>query len=223
MAQMVIGRRGARRRRRTVRRVTALLLAAAAAVGIWVWQRSRPVDREKLAAQINADGGDVLDTELEGVTVDLLPVNSYSRPGLSLDEVNGVVVHYTGNPGTTAEQTRSYFGNLAETGETYASSHFVIGMDGTIIQCVPLSEEAYCSNQRNEDTISIECCHSDESGQFTDETVQSLVRLMRYLVHTYGLSSDEMIRHYDVTGKLCPKYYVEHEDAWLSLKDDVFD
>jgi N-acetylmuramoyl-L-alanine amidase len=30
-----------------------------------------------------------------------------------------------------------------------------------------------------------------------------------------------VIRHYDVTGKECPKYYVEHETAWETFKDDV--
>ena len=30
-----------------------------------------------------------------------------------------------------------------------------------------------------------------------------------------------MIRHYDVTGKICPKYFVEHEDAWEQFKADV--
>ena len=59
------------------------------------------------------------------VVQDILPINEYSRPGIALSEVNGVVVHYTGNPGTTAEQNRSYYKNLAETKETYASSHFV--------------------------------------------------------------------------------------------------
>ena len=31
----------------------------------------------------------------------------------------------------------------------------------------------------------------------------------------------DVIRHYDVTGKLCPLYYVEHEDAWAQFKADV--
>ena len=30
-----------------------------------------------------------------------------------------------------------------------------------------------------------------------------------------------MIRHYDVTGKICPKYFVDHEDAWELFKGDV--
>ena len=42
------------------------------------------------------------------------------------------------------------------------------------------------------------------SGKFSDATYQSLVKLVRYLADGYGLSSDDVIRHYDVTGKLCP-------------------
>lgn len=158
----------------------------------------------------------------EWVTVDLLPVNEYSRPGTALERVNGIVVHYVGNPGTTAQNNRNYFAGLAETGERKASSHFVIGMDGAILQCVPLDEIAYCSNQRNDDTISIECCHPDEDGQFTQETYDSLVQLVAFLSDYYDLDRDQIIRHYDVTGKLCPIYYVEHEDAWEDFKDDVF-
>ena len=147
------------------------------------------------------------------VTADLLPQNKYSRPGTALTQVNGIVIHYVGNPGTTAQQNRDYFAGLATTHATSASSHFVIGIDGEIIQCVPLDEVAYCSNNRNYDTISIECCHPGEDGQFTQETYDSLVRLTAFLADYYGLERADIIRHYDVTGKLCPLYFVEHEDA----------
>ena len=60
------------------------------------------------------------------ITQELIPVNQYSRPGTPLEQVNGIVVHYVGNPGTTAQNNRDYFASLAETGETSASSHFVI-------------------------------------------------------------------------------------------------
>lgn len=150
----------------------------------------------------------------DNVVVDLIPQNEFSRPGTPLDTVSGVVIHYVGNPNTTAEQNRSYFGNLANTGETYASSHFIIGMDGTVICAVPLDEVAYCSNHRNIDTISIECCHPDTSGRFTQETYDALVELVSWLCQLYGLEQEDVIRHYDVTGKLCPKYYVDHPDAW---------
>ena len=132
---------------------------------------------------------------------DFLTVNDYSRPGTKLDAVNGVVVHYVGNPGTTARQNHSYFQNLSSTGETYASSHFLIGLEGEIIQNVPLDEVAYCSSQRNSDTISVECCHPDSGGAFTQETYDSLVRLVRWLMEYYELDAGQVIRHYDVTGK----------------------
>lgn len=155
------------------------------------------------------------------VVEDLLPVNEYSRPGDALPQVNGVVVHYVGNPGTTAEQNRSYFANLAQTGETWASSHFIIGIDGTVIQCVPLNEIAYCSTVRNADTISIECCHQDEEGQFSPETMDSLIRLLDWLIDTYDLQREDVIRHYDIAGKECPIYYVRHPEAWDGLLDSL--
>ncbi|WP_297212510.1 peptidoglycan recognition protein family protein [uncultured Flavonifractor sp.] len=151
------------------------------------------------------------------ITVELLPVNPYSRPGTALERVNGVVIHYVGNPGTTAEQNHSYFENLAQTGETYASSHFLIGLEGEILQNVPLEEIAYCSNERNEDTISIECCHPDDSGTFTQATYDALVRLTRWLMEAYDLDTSQVIRHYDVTGKLCPKSFVEHPEEWAAF------
>lgn len=152
---------------------------------------------------------------------DFIRVNPYSRPGTTMEQVNGVVVHYTANPGTTAEQNRRYFDGLADSKETSASSHFVIGIDGTVIQCIPLDEIAYASNDRNADTISIECCHPDETGQFSDQTYQSLVRLVRWLEEAYDLKPENVIRHYDVTGKMCPLYFVEHPDAWEQFLKDI--
>ena len=155
------------------------------------------------------------------ITVELLPLNEFSRPGTPLEEVNGIVIHYVGNPGTTAAQNHSFFTNLAQTGETYASSHFLVGLDGEVLQNVPLNEVAYCSNQRNDDTISIECCHPDETGKFYDSTYQTLVNLCAYLCVEFDLKPDDVIRHYDVTEKLCPLYYVEHPEAWDAFRADV--
>ena len=155
------------------------------------------------------------------VTVDLLPLNQFSRPGTPLEQVNGVVIHYVGNPGTTAAQNHSYFANLAQTGETYASSHFLVGLDGEVLQHLPLIGIAYCSNQRNVDTISIECCHPDDSGVFTPETYDALVRLTRWLMEEYRLDSSQVLRHYDVTGKICPRAFVEDPAAWAQFLADV--
>lgn len=35
----------------------------------------------------------------------------------------------------------------------------------------------------------------------------------------YNIPIDNVIRHYDVTHKRCPSYYVDHEDAWKELKN----
>lgn len=153
--------------------------------------------------------------------VQLLSVNAYSRPGEPLEQVNGVVVHYTANPGTTAQQNRYYFEGLSLSQETYASSHFVIGLEGELIQCIPSSEIAYASNERNEDTIAIECCIPDETGKFTEATYQTLVHLTAWLMGNFDLEIDDVIRHYDVTGKNCPKYFVEYPSAWITFQNDV--
>ena len=134
-------------------------------------------------------------------TQQFLTVNEYSRPGTPLEQVNGIVIHYTGNPGTTAQQNRSYFEGLAESQITKASSHFIIGLSGEILMCVPLEEIAYASNERNADTISIECCIDNEAGRFTEETYDALVELTAWLVGKYDLTMDDVIRHYDITGK----------------------
>lgn len=155
------------------------------------------------------------------IDVELLTVNPYSRPQIPLEKINGIVVHYTANPGSTAMDNRNYFENLKDTQENKVSSHFVIGIDGEIVQCIPSTEIAYASNSRNDDTISIECCHPDETGQFEPATYESLVALAGWLCKRFDIPADNVIRHYDVTGKECPKYYVDHPDAWMQLKADI--
>lgn len=158
--------------------------------------------------------------------VQLIEMNQYSRPGIALKKVNGIVVHYTANPGSNAEDNRNYFNNLPRLNKgkekpTYASSHFVIGLEGQIVQCIPTSEMAYASNDRNSDTIAIECCHPDKSGKFNEVTYQALVELVTYLCIKYDLDEEDVIRHYDVTGKQCPLYYVKHADKWEQFQRDV--
>lgn len=152
---------------------------------------------------------------------DFLTPNEYSRPGEELREVNSIFVHYTANRNTSAAQNRSYFESLKDTHERSASAHFIIGYDGEIIQCVPFEEIAYAVKTRNYDSISIECCYKSADGSFTKETYDSLIHLLAYLVKKYGLSTDDILRHYDCGGKKCPLYYVEHEDDWEQLKRDV--
>ncbi|MCM1264301.1 MAG: peptidoglycan recognition protein family protein, partial [Butyrivibrio sp.] len=155
------------------------------------------------------------------IFVELLNVNEYSRPGTKIDEVKNIFVHYTANPKTSAAQNRSYFANLEQTHERSASAHFIIGYEGEVIQCIPLDEQAYAVKTRNNDSISIECCYLEEDGEFTKETYESLVHMLAWLVQEYDLEYTDIMRHYDCGGKKCPLYYVEHEDAWEKLLEDV--
>ena len=169
------------------------------------------------SVEIGAADTSRVELSLEGappIDVQLLTPNEYSRPQIPLKKIDGVVIHYLANPGSSAQDNRNYFENLKDTHTTKASSHFVIGLDGEIIQCIPTSEIAYTSNDRNSDTVSIENCHPDETGEFTTATYDSLVELTGWLCWRSGLSSNDVIRHHDVTGKICPKYFVDHEDAW---------
>ena len=156
------------------------------------------------------------------ITVDLLTPNEYSRPQIAIEQIRHIAIHYTANPGAGAKANRDYFENLASTKETKVSSHFVVGLDGEVVQCIPTAEMSYATNERNVDTISIECCHPDETGQFTDATYDSVVRLTAWLCVRFGLTQESVIRHYDVTGKNCPKYYVENPEAWEQMKADIF-
>ncbi|MBQ4530332.1 MAG: N-acetylmuramoyl-L-alanine amidase [Lachnospiraceae bacterium] len=148
------------------------------------------------------------------IDVQLLTPNEYSRPGIATETIENIVVHYTANPGTTAQQNRDFFEGLKDSHETSVSSHFVIGLEGEIIQCIPTIERAYASNQRNYNTVSIECCHMDETGKFNDGTYDSLVELCAWLCCKFNLQAEDVIRHYDVTGKACPKYFVDNQDEW---------
>ena len=186
-----------------------ILLLVLLVVGWHVYQ-NEIIPREKVFELAATSAPDWVDQQI-------IKVDGDSRRGVMLEGVRNIVIHYVGNPGTTAQQNRDYYANPS----SEVSSHFVIGLKGEIIQCIPLHEKSSASNHRNKDTISIEVCHPDESGKFTDETYDSLVKLTVWLCEVCGLDSSDIIRHYDITGKQCPLYFVTHENAWERFKKDV--
>ena len=169
------------------------------------WQR----DKEKLSV------------ESPIIDVQLLTENPYSRPGTPTKRIQNIVVHYTANPGSTAQDNRDYFESLKDQETTAVSSNFIVGLDGEIIQCVPTWEMAYASNSANETSVSIEMCHPDMSGRFNEETYESTVYLCAFLCEMFGLSEEDVIRHYDVTGKNCPLFFVEDEEAYEQFHKDI--
>ena len=155
------------------------------------------------------------------IQASLLTPNEYTRSQQELKEVNGVVIHYVGSPGVTAVSNRNHFEQMKVQKKRAASMHFVVGLDGEIIQCIPVNEISYAVGDRNGDTISIEYCHNDEAGKPESKTYDSLVKLTAKICKEYKLSAGDIMRHYDVTGMNCPVYYVENGAEWAQFKTDV--
>lgn len=171
---------------------------------------------------VNLTGGDQMtklarDRTPYWVDKQIIAINGTGRRGEKIEGVTDIAIHYTGNPGTTAQQNHDFY----DQPETEVSSHFLIGLEGEVIQCIPLDEKSSATNQRNNDTLSIEACHPDATGQFTQASYDALVRLTAWLCDYCDIGRDRVIRHYDVTEKLCPLYFVDHPEAWEQFKADV--
>lgn len=210
-------RRKRRRRAQLFTRIvsTLLVIVILGLLGFHLYEKS---PWNKKYVERTGTGVDELKPDIQ---VEFLSQNPHSRPEFKTERIRGIVIHYTANPGSTAMQNRNYFEGLKDTGLTDASSHFIVGLEGEIVQCVPTNEVAYASNNRNSDTISIETCHWNEDGAYTEETYESMVQLTAWLCKKFDLTEEDVIRHYDIKGKICPKYFVEHEEAWEQFKQDV--
>ena len=194
----------------------ALVVGVLAGLGggyyVWGWERPYTVDLKAVEVP-------------DWVKQEFIRKNIFSRPDVSRRKINNIVLHYVANPGSSAEGNRNYFDSLADQdsqkGGTSTSSHFIVGLEGEVIQCIPINEIAYTNAPRNEDTLSIEVCHPDDTGKYSDATYESVVRLTAWLCTQLKLKSSDVVRHYDINGKLCPKYYVEHEEEWKQLRKDI--
>lgn len=162
------------------------------------------------------------------ITQDFIRVNEFSRPQIPLNKVEHIAIHWVANPESTASGNREYFDNLGNPedpayGQRKASAHFVVGLEGEIIQCMPLNEMAYAVRDVfNPKTISIEVCHWDWEGKFSDVTYNSVVKLSAWLMQQFGLEGEgAILRHHDCDQKDCPKYYVEHPDEWKKMQQDI--
>ena len=147
-----------------------------------------------------------------------LTVNPYSRPGKKLDSHKYILIHYVGNAGSSAMANRNYFESLKNR-HIYASSQWIVGLEGEQVHCIPDDEVAYHAGNYtiNCNSIGIEVCHSDWSGKFTDVTINSLKELVQELISKYGIEEKNILRHYDITGKKCPLGYIDNT-AWEELK-----
>ncbi|MCD7716793.1 MAG: amidase [Lachnospiraceae bacterium] len=151
--------------------------------------------------------------------------NTTASPGRT---IKYIVIHYTAGDSSekgTAADTAEYFASTAN----QASADYIVD-DGTIVQYNPDPENRYCwhsggrklstkggslhGEAKNANSIGIEICSTNSTGKvpsandrtwsFTDAAISKAVELTRYLIEQYSIDADHVIRHYDVTGKLCP-------------------
>ena len=145
-------------------------------------------------------------------------VQCYSRNytrGRSGRSVDTIVVHYTGTEASAHNNLLYFSRNSAG-----ASAHYFIDRDGTLCQSVDEGDTAWhCGNwDRNCRSVGIECVSAGED--FTEAQVATLTALVADLMGRYGVASSNVIRHYDVTSKLCPAPYVDGA-KWSALHSRI--
>lgn len=145
-----------------------------------------------------------------------------------------LVYHYTGNDGDTDEANAKYFHNKV----VKASAHRFVDDDSVTIS-VPDNYTAYhCGGGlqgknghkffkicTNTNSMGIEMCDTIRNGKYevSAKTRANAIALGKELVKKYGIKKENVIRHYDVTGKNCPAYFVKDEEAWKKFRDEIFE
>ena len=148
----------------------------------------------------------------------------YNYTNDSLDRIRYLVIHYVGATGGAEANCRYYASQYIG-----ASAHYFVGFDGEIWQSVEDRNIAWhCGAKtyrhpecRNSNSIGIELCVRTKGSQaatgkdwyFEDATVRAPIQLARELMDRYQIPADHVLRHYDVTGKICPNPYVYNHTA----------
>lgn len=167
----------------------------------------------------------------------LVTENKFSRPNKKRLSTDEIIVHFSQGPGQTALKVRDFLEHRL----SYGGYNFLVD-DTNILQLTEDEEmaphvggkmtslfESKFGKQRfyngysiqNWHTIGVCFCHPDTTGKPTDKTYANLVSVLADLCIRYNKGPDNLYRHYDVTGKDCPAYYVKNFGAWEKLKKDV--
>lgn len=158
------------------------------------------------------------------ITDCLIPRNKYNRPGTK-STPKRICVHYTGDCGKNTDRLVAYWKNVAAgvfkgTTLAWTSAQYAVGLNGEVVRCIPDNEIAYAAANQNSDTIHIEVCYKQKSGMFEEKSIAALGELVRSLMQKYGIPASKVVRHYDLTGKHCPAYYID-ENRWAVLHERI--
>lgn len=150
------------------------------------------------------------------ITDRLIPRGKYNRPAAK-SVPKRICVHYTGDCGASADRLALFFCTNVN---AKTSSQYIVGMAGEVIRCVPDNEIAYAAAGKNNGTIHIEVCYKRSGGRFEEASIAALNELVWYLMVRYHITAKNVVRHYDLTGKLCPAYYVD-STRWAALHERI--
>ena len=143
-------------------------------------------------------------------------------------KIQFIVVHYTANNGDLAKSNCSYF----KSPNRNASAHYFVD-EKEIWQSVEDNNTAwhcgtsgryYHNKCRNDNAIGIELCsEKDSKGNyyFNKETINNAIELTKMLMKKYNIPIENVIRHYDVTRKVCPAPFVNNNVAWNNFKNSL--
>lgn len=140
--------------------------------------------------------------------------------------VRYIVVHYTANKGDTAKNNADYFAREAL--DRPSSAHYFVD-ENEVWQSVRERDTAYhCGATtykhplcRNGNSIGVEMCLLDKSGNIRPGTIDTALSVVRQLMAAYDIPIDRVLRHYDVTGKSCPRPMVENPQLWEDFKKEL--
>ena len=133
--------------------------------------------------------------------------------------IDRIVVHFTATL-ASARNNATYFAR--NEGQGASAHYFVDDITPEIYQSVAEGDTAWHAGdwQMNCRAIGIEVVSAGEDFSATE--VEKLGWLVRKLMAKYGIGASGVIRHYDVTGKLCPAPYVA-ASKWAALKAAITD
>jgi len=154
-----------------------------------------------------------------------IPCSTVNYGGLRAQKVQYIVIHYTAGRGDTAQHNGNYFAKNS----VGASAHWFVDEIDAVLSVPEEFVAWHCGGSaykhpkcRNGNSIGVELCsEKDAAGNyyFTEQTVENAKELVRELMQKYNVPVENVIRHYDVTGKVCPAPFVgAGADAWEEFK-----
>lgn len=167
-----------------------------------------------------------------------LPPLTCVRPGIVRQRTICTVTHYTGVPMQRANDVYNYYANTCLSQNISASANYIVDKD-RILEIIPPNEVSWGVGASqywhytpfakwimahhgllspNHATINIEVCYDDNSGEFPAYSISNLISLLKKLEKDFSLLPEYgHVRHWDITGKNCPAYYVGRSADWAEI------